>query len=77
MNLRVIFGGIAIIGIAFIFFLPGLVLNEETDLESITGQAIADNINKVNSLGTLSAIPYVLLFIGLQTIIAGFMVGYR
>lgn len=77
MNLRVIIGGIAIMGIGLIFFLPGLVLDEGTALEKITGQVVADNIKKVNSLVTLSAIPYVFLLIGLQTIIVGFMVGYR
>ncbi len=77
MNLRVIIGGLVIIGIAFIFFLPGLILNEGTDLERITGQAVADNLKKVSSLGTLNAIPYVLFLIGFQTIIVGFLVGYR
>lgn len=86
MNLRVIFGGLTIIGIAFVFLLPGLFLNEKADLGKITAGVVADApdiqsegiLTKVkDSLNVLDAVPYVLFLIGFQTIIVGLLVGYR
>ena len=86
MNLRVIIGGLTIIGIAFVFLLPGLFLNEKADLGKITADVVADTINiqsedllnKVkDSLNALDAVPYVLFLIGFQTVIVGLLVGYR
>lgn len=86
MNLRVIIGGLTIIGIAFIFLLPGLFLNEKADLQRITAGVVADTLNiqsesiltKVkDSLNVLDAVPYALFLIGFQTIVVGLLVGYR